>query len=146
MLEFRVIDVATGRLVQPDTNALARLRELWEQSRSHARGLKRAKAGVRPGSPRGSSEKTKVKVYRPVLKRWAAEFANRYRLVESQQALAPDTRADRALFSSPTIKLLRRTHGNTQALKPGQRVLRRPGEICVCTASTLWSWPAHRRR
>lgn len=113
IINFRVIDVATGARTQPDAKSLARLREMWESSHR---------------KQRTKTESAAVKVTESMLKKWAAEFSSRYRLIEGQQSLTPQTGAGRARFSSPTLHRLREIIATGQRPVGAQPVLRRAGE------------------
>lgn len=127
VLNFSVIDAATGTLVSPDSKALARLRELWESSRRKTRSKKGSSAAAIAAS-NGPLDSTGVKISEALLKKWAAEFASRYRLVEGQQPLTPQTGAGRARFASPTLGRLRDIIASGQRPDVAQPVLRRADE------------------
>lgn len=129
ILNFRVLDVATGALVAPDAQALARLREMWESSRRKSRGKKAATAEATAPTDGGE-----VKVSEALLKRWAREFEGRYKLIEGQQPLTPQTGAGHARFASPTLERLREIIAGGQRPDAAQPVLCRPGE---CAESAL---------
>jgi hypothetical protein len=129
VLNFRVIEVATGTLVAPDAKALVRLREMWESCQRKPRKPKKGSVGVPPTvSGVWPSATSDVKVSESLLKKWATEFATRYRLVEGQQPLTPQTGAGRARFASPTLNRLREIIAAGQRPETAQPVLRRAGE------------------
>ena len=123
ILNFRVLDVATGALVPPDPRALARLREMWESTRRKPRGRQAASNAVP-----AQHEIGEVKVSEALLKRWSKEFEGRYRLVDGQQPLTPQTGAGRARFASPTLERLREIIAGGARPDNAQPVLLRPGE------------------
>lgn len=114
VINFRVIDRESGLKTRPDATSLARLREIWENSRR-----KKKKQEGKEGA---------VKVSKAVLKKWAAEHEGRYRLIEDQQELTPETGAGRARYSSPTLDRLRETLASGGKFDPPQPTLRRGGE------------------
>jgi 5-methylcytosine-specific restriction endonuclease McrA len=114
VMNFRVIDRATGKLVTPDNKSLARLREIWESG-------KRKK---KKDAPSNAEEADTVKISEPVLKRWAKDFAAQYKLVDGQQPLTPQTGAGRARYASPTLKKI--IAG--ERFDPPQPLLRRKNE------------------
>lgn len=125
VMNFRVMDRQTGALVPPDARALARLREMWESSRRKRRSNKKATSGTPVGSPK-TTDRVEIKV--ALLEKWAAEFADRYKLIEGQQPLTPQTGAGRARYSTPTLEMIRHQLEHGIRFDPPQPVLRRPGE------------------
>jgi len=117
VMNFRVIDRATGAKVAPDAASITRLKEIWESGKR-----KKKKEAVAP------TEIGDVKVSEKVLARWEKEFAVRYKLIEGQQPLTPQTGAGRARYSSPTLRELQRIISGGQRVDPPQPVLRRTGE------------------
>ena len=113
LINFRVIDCATGKLVVPDAKSLARLRDIWESG-------KRNKKKTSPTT----NEPESVKVSEKILAKWEKEFAKQYRLVEGQQPLTPQTGAGRARYSSLTLN---RIYAG-EHFDPPQPILRRKGE------------------
>lgn len=121
VMNFRVIDRATGTLTVPEPDALARLREMWESSRR-----KRRKDTV---APRDHDNLTgRVEVRLALLQKWEREFSARYRLVEGQEPLTPQTGAGRARYASPTLDAIREKIEGGIRFAPPQPVLRREGE------------------
>lgn len=125
VMNFQVIDRQTGARVPPDAHALARLREMWESSRRKRRSKKEATSGTPAGSPE-TTDRVEIKV--ALLEKWAAEFADRYKLIEGQQPLTPQTGAGRARYSSLTLAQIRQQLEQGIRFDPPQPVLRRPGE------------------
>jgi len=70
----------------------------------------------------------KGKVTEARLKKLAEPFKNKFLLIEDQKPLAPETRAGRARYSSPTLELIRKEIGNGRRVDPPQPILRRKGE------------------
>ncbi|MEK7675810.1 MAG: type II CRISPR RNA-guided endonuclease Cas9 [Verrucomicrobiota bacterium] len=117
VMNFRVIEIATGKTVPPDTKSMVRLREIWE---SKKRGKKPKSANAVP-----EIQPPKVlEISKSVLGKWAEEFSNQYKLVEGQQPLTPQTGAGRARYSSPTLERI----VSGERFDPPQPVLRRNGE------------------
>jgi len=114
LINFRVIDRATGNLVRPDDKSLTRLREIWESGKRK----KKKESGS------NAAESEIIKISEPVLKRWAKDFAGQYKLVDGQQPLTPQTGAGRARYSSPTLE---RIIAGEQ-FNPPQPLLRRKNE------------------
>ena len=113
LINFRVIDRATGKLTSPDNKSLIRLREIWES------GKRKKKK-----TPMDSDESESIKISEKVLQRWEKDFSQKYKLVEGQQALTPQTGAGRARYSSLTLeRIVAGEHFN-----PPQPILRRKGE------------------
>jgi hypothetical protein len=113
LINFRVIDHATGKLVVPDGKSLARLREIWESGKR-----KKKKDSPATGEPES------VKVSERVLAKWEREFAKQYKLVDGQQPLTPQTGAGRARYSSLTLNRI--TAG--EHFDPPQPIPRPKGE------------------
>src|SRR5437773_9648386 len=97
VMNFRVIKRETGKLVAPDTQSLARLRAIWESSRRKSK----KKTGT------AENNQVDLKVSEKVLDKWAAELSARYKLVEGQKPLTPQSGAGRARYSSPTLLQLK---------------------------------------
>src|SRR5439155_15167318 len=76
VINFRVIERATGKLVAPDSEALSRLRAMWEASR------RKPKKTENENTHFGG-----LNVSKNVLDKWAVEFGARYKLVEGQKPL-----------------------------------------------------------
>jgi CRISPR-associated endonuclease Csn1 len=114
LINFRVIDRASGKLVTPDSKSLVRLREIWESG-------KRKK---KKESASDKEESETIKISEPVLKRWAKDFVGQYKLVDGQQPLTPQTGSGRARYSSPTLE---RIIAGEQ-FDPPQPLLRRKNE------------------
>lgn len=121
VMNFRVVDRQTGALVAPDARALTRLRELWESSRRKDRKKKTDAASE-------SERPARVEIRLSLLQKWEKEFADRYKLVEGQQPLMPQTGAGRARYSSLTLEQIRQLLAQGVRFDPPQPVLRRPGE------------------
>ena len=119
VMNFRVLDRMTGAIVAPDAKAMARLREMWESSR---RKKVKGKAPV----PDDSLGRVEIRV--TLLEKWAREFSTRYKLIEGQQPLTPQTGAGRARYASPTLDLIREQLEKGVCFDPPQPVLRRAGE------------------
>ena len=113
LMNFRVIELATGKHVAPDNRSIARLREIWES------GKRKKKKEIG-----NNDEPDTIKISEPVLKRWIKDFANQYKLIEGQQPLTPQTGAGRARYSSPTLERI--VAG--ERFDPPQPLLRRKGE------------------
>ncbi|MCB9911419.1 MAG: hypothetical protein H6827_00340 [Planctomycetes bacterium] len=120
VMNFRVIDRATGATVAPDTMAMKRLREMWDNSRR--------KPGRKSGASSSSPEPKRVEVKLKLLEKWAKEFADRYKLNEHQQPLTPQTGSGRARYSSPTLRLIHERLEGGLTFDPPQPLLRRPEE------------------
>ncbi len=118
VMNFRVIDRNTGALVAPDPQAQARLREIWESSRRR----KKSKTSATVEAP------GRVKITLRLLQKWEKEFASRYKLVEGQQPLTPQTGAGRARYASSTLKMIREQLERGVRFDPPQPLLRRPDE------------------
>lgn len=117
LMNFRVLDCATNKLVSPDLPSLLRLREIWENS-------KRTKKKKNPEA--GESET--VSISESVLKKWAKEYVKRYKLVEGQTELTPQSGAGRARYCSPTLELLQKEISAGRRIDPPQPILKRSGE------------------
>lgn len=118
VMNFRVIDRMTGTKMIPDIKAMTRLREMWESSR------RKRKAKL----PDSSEPSTRIEIKVSVLQKWEKEFAGRYKLIDGQQALSPQTGAGRARYSSPTLERIREQLEQGARFDPPQPVLRRPSE------------------
>lgn len=70
----------------------------------------------------------KGKVTETRLKKLAEPFADKFLLIENQNALTPDTGSGRARYSSPTLALLKKDIGAGRRVDPPQPTLRRAGE------------------
>jgi hypothetical protein len=105
VLNFRVLDLATGAKVRPDPASLVRLKEIYD-SRHHKK------------------KPSDIKISTALLEKWAAEFSAKYQLLEGQKELVAASSAGRARFSSPTLLTLGRAGSPTNP----QPLLRRPGE------------------
>ncbi len=114
LINFRVIDLATGKLTAPDDKSLIRLREIWENS-------KRKK---KTSYSDAKHEPESLKISEKVMERWAKDFAHQYKLVEGQQPLTPQTGAGRARYSSLTLNRI----SAGEHFDPPQPTLRRQGE------------------
>lgn len=112
LMNFRVIDRTTGKLVVPNDKSLTRLREIWEN------GKRKKKTANEVG------ELETIKISEPVLKRWAKDFAAQYKLLDGQQPLTPQTGAGRARYSSPTLEKIMAG----ERFDPPQPLLRRRNE------------------
>ncbi|MEO5802112.1 MAG: type II CRISPR RNA-guided endonuclease Cas9 [Verrucomicrobiota bacterium] len=117
LMNFRVLDCATNKLISPDLPSLLRLREIWENS-------KRTKK--KKNSEVGESEN--VSISESVLKKWAKEYVKRYKLVEGQTELTPQSGAGRARYCSPTLELLQKEISAGRRIDPPQPILKRSGE------------------
>jgi CRISPR-associated endonuclease Csn1 len=122
VMNFRVIDRATGGTVAPDAASMTRLRELWESARRKKKKESTDKAGDSNGAVQA------VKVSEKLLVKWEKQFASRYKLIEGQQPLVPQTGAGRARYSSPTLAHIQRTISAGGRFDPPQPILRRAGE------------------
>lgn len=114
LMNFRVIELATGKHVAPDSKNIARLREIWESG-------KRKK---KKESASGNDDSGIIKISESILRRWANEFAHQYKLIDGQQPLTPQTGAGRARYSSPTLERII----TGERFDPPQPLLRRKGE------------------
>lgn len=119
VMHFRVIERETGRLVAPDVEGIARLRAIWEA------GRRKPKKIAVTGAPAADK---KLEVSRSVLDRWEKEFEARYKLVEGQKPLTPQSGGGRARYSSPTLNRLRSMIDAGQTIIPPQPLLRREDE------------------
>lgn len=128
VMNFRVVDRTTGELVPPDGAALARLRELWESSQRKRRAKKGSPATPPDASDASAEAPSRVEIKLSLLQQWEKEFAGRYKLVEGQQPLTPQTGAGRARYSSLTLEQIRQQLAQGVRFDPPQPVLRRPGE------------------
>lgn len=117
VMNFRVVDCATSRPTCPDLASLVRLREIWENSKR--------KTKKKEASP---DEAETVTISESVLEKWAKEYSKRYKLVEGQKPLTPQSGAGRARYASPTLDLLREKIATGQRVDPPQPILKRPGE------------------
>ncbi len=99
---FRVIEIATGAKLRPDSISLARLKQLYD--------LKKKSASI----------KIPVKL----LETWEKEHATKYKLIEGQTDLTPGGSGGRARFSTPTLLTL----GQDDTPANAQPILRRSGE------------------
>ncbi|MCG2681161.1 MAG: hypothetical protein L6455_14525 [Kiritimatiellae bacterium] len=113
LMNFRVTERATGKLVVPDSKSLVRLREIWE---TRKRGKK--EIAVTPEDPKS------IKISERILKKWVKEFNEQYTLIENQPPLTPQTSAGRARYSSPTLNRI----AGGERFDPPQPILRRQGE------------------
>jgi RuvC endonuclease subdomain 3/HNH endonuclease len=118
VMNFRVIDRATGKLVAPNAEALARLRAMWEAGRRKSKKKTDAAENTR----------SDLKISEKVLDKWATEFSERYKLVEGQKPLTPQSGVGRARYSSPTLLRLRAIIDAGQLVDVPQPILRRDGE------------------
>ncbi len=125
VINFRVVDLATGALVSPDKAAIDRLREIWLSLMTPAK-RKAVLSGTWTGEVKIELKRKGGK--KGVLELWADEYAARYRLVDGQQPLTPQTGAGRARFASPTLHRLRDIIASGQRPDVAQPVLRRDGE------------------
>lgn len=105
VLNFRVLDLATGAKTQPDAASLVRLKEIYD-SRHHKK------------------KPSDVKISTKLLEKWASEYSTKYQLLEGQQELVAASSAGRARFSSPTLLALGQPGSSTNP----QPLLRRHGE------------------
>ena len=117
VMNFRVIERATGAMVAPNSKAMARLREMWESSRRKKKN-----------PTQSAAEPRSVEIKVALLEKWAREFDAQYKLVEGQQPLTPQTGAGRARYSSPTLEMIRTQLANGLRVDPPQPVLQRAGE------------------
>ena len=104
ILNFRVLDLATGAKIRPDAASLLRLKEIYD-SRHKKKALD-------------------IKVSVSVLKKWADEFSGKYQLLEGQTELVAASSAGRARFSSPILLTLSQPGSSSNP----QPLLRRPGQ------------------
>ncbi|MBL9146545.1 MAG: hypothetical protein JNM99_22885 [Verrucomicrobiaceae bacterium] len=122
---FRVIDVATGSKVKPDSASLDRLQAIWMASvpREKVRQWQSGEGDFRVEISAKDGKKKKS-----VLTQWAEEHRARYTLIEGQQELHASSGGEgRAKFSTPTLEAmvndgeidLQQTH-HPLLVRPGQ--------------------------
>ncbi len=120
VLNFRVVDKVSGASVQPDTTALARLKEIWLSSLSPAKRkafLAGEDIGLEISIKGGKRKKAPLELGR-------RSSQNSNKLVEGQQPLTPQTGAGRARYSSPTLERII----SGERFDSPQPLLRRDGE------------------
>lgn len=128
VMNFRVVDRNTGATVAPDANALARLREMWESSRRKPSKKKAGAAARAASADNKPAAPVRVEIKLSLLQKWEREFGDRYKLIDRQQPLTPQTGAGRARYASPTLNLIREQLEKGVRFDPPQPVLQRDGE------------------
>ncbi len=119
LVNFRVIECATGKIKAPSGEELELLRELHAKSKREPR---------KTATPDSDDPTPDLKIGLSLLKRWLKELDGRYRLVEGQQPLTPQSGAGRARYSTPTLRWIGEQLAEGRRVDPPHPLLRRPNE------------------